>query len=696
MEIANKNIDLILAENSLVSIPKAMAEGSISKTTLGTISANLAYYGYVLSERAFNVLLKMNDSEAGAWWEKVDAALKVLTGDDKKMDDFVVYKNFPQEVLDMEQSEYWTKQILMYMGFPNEFFTQEELEREELNEKLSLKVLHLADDTSLEKILKVLLIQPTSWVESQYSNVLSILNQTDLSVDLSTIKFKENMVSLLSIMMKNDIPVSLSSATDILRLAVGMSEGDISLNLNTNFKNFTRKQRKQLLLMLENTSNLEDDLTRYKGKWKRLFANLHPNDYSSLCPKVSKAYDKLYRGNLQSFNSKLDAYIKNKDVRALELLKTRPGEFMRRLNHLIKIFGSEASNKFITVLDKLTVSQLLKLIGYLSTVNERIYRTIAPKGNWTKLQVLNNTSKIDAEIQLSLLVNIENVLKVKVGEKLETKVSLDDNTKNIKLQSNDSELTPYGRGTTFDIPENMTFIRTASYWQAKRAGNVWFDNGWNFFDQNWTNMGACCWDVVDFKNKSAVFSGDPTNSKEMKGRACQMIDLYIDKLATAGVRYAVWNVLCYSNIPFEEADEVYAALQWGEEPQKGKLFEPSRCQLSFPINGKNLTKYIAYIDVVERKLVYMDANLYGHVRSAKRNGNILEEKMPAFVEYLDSLPSVYDLFSTSKVENEEDESIHVVYSDENVELKDGENAYVFKPLNEKNDFSQLNISELLT
>ena len=245
----------------------------------------------------------------------------------------------------------------------------------------------------------------------------------------------------------------------------------------------------------------------------------------------------------------------------------------------------------------------------------------------------------------------------------------------------------------FPIPGNIKFIRTASYWENKSHGNTWFDNGWNFFGENWEVKGTLCWNATDFGNKAAVFSGDPTNSKEMKGKACQLIDLYIDKLDAAGVRYAVWNILCYSGVKFSQATDVFAALQWGEDAQKGKLFEPSRCQLSFPLEGDSLTKYIAYIDIKERKLVYMDANLRGNVRSAQSNENILSEKMPAFMEYLDSIPSVYDLFKNVP---KSDEGVAIVYDDKDIELKDEESAYVFKPLNDKNSFTQINLSELLS
>jgi hypothetical protein len=327
----------------------------------------------------------------------------------------------------------------------------------------------------------------------------------------------------------------------------------------------------------------------------------------------------------------------------------------------------------------------------LSTVNHRKYRTFPPRGNWTKLQVVEAEHNWDEKLALRLEEMVASEIRERVSEVVPT-VKLSADVEKVKLQSNDSDLTPYGRGTVFDIPENITFLRSASYWKTGGGHycNIWYDNGWNFFNNDWKSVDTCCWNSNRLGN-AAIFSGDPTNSKEWKGRACQMIDLYPDKLVKRGIRYAVWNILCYSRQSFDEAEEVHAALQWGEEPQKNKLFDPSRCVFSFPIRGANMTKYIAYIDLQERKLVYIDANLYGKVSSAVYNAKALEEKMPAFVEYLDSLPSVFDLFKGLPVS---DDGLPVLYEDSREEIKEGK-AFVFMQRNENNTFDQLDINTLL-
>jgi hypothetical protein len=716
------NNQTILVANNYISIPKpAVSAGSaiaqdISLVT--TIVSNMAYYGFVPSMEAVEALQKLTKDELAQFWKSTEVTLKELTGASKNMDEFVVYKNFPKEVLEKSQAEYWMAQILMYWGLPNEIFTQKAEDREPMLEKMKLKVLALAKDNALEKILSNLKSNTARWSDMQTDHAKYLVGALKVkTVNVDEFTFKENGIVLANQMLKAAMPmelpdttlaaalkkvvtakspvlkeivdVQMSNATDVLRLAAAMSEADVSLREKVRFKKFKRNERKFLLEMLENTKNLVEDCTLRPEVWKKLLAGLHPGDYKF--EKVQKAYDILYRDDFTTFNGQVDANVKKLDVSALKLLQTRPGEFVRKLHHMYSLYEMKAVEAFIPVIEKLKTIQLLKLDSYILTVNTRGQFIYPPRGNWTKAQFAMNKKKpFSAEAVSALHEAISAELGKRLNAKFPNGVDLDLNVDNIKLQTNDQKLASYGRGTVFSIPENMKFIRTASYWAQQGYGNTWFDNGWNLFDSNWNSVFTCCWNSTHHQEMGAVFSGDPTNSKDMKGRACQMIDLYLDKLEAAGVRYAVWNVLCYSGIPFDQAEEVLATLQWGEEPQEGKLFEPSRAQMVFPLKGSSMTKYVAYIDVVERKLVYMDANFSGSTQSAASNAQGLTAKMPAFVEYLKSLPSVADLFSHAQKG-----SMPVWLEDEGKSIEVDGKAFVFKPVNPENKFTQVDLSEIL-
>lgn len=674
---------------------------------IGTVLANLAHYGYVPSKELAKRLIDSGDTILTQWWTSIEPSLKSITGANKNMDKFVVYKNFPKEVLEMSTADYWFRQILMYIGLPNELFTEEEIVRDQMFEKVTLKVIHLAKEDSLNKIASELAMQPSRWTKEQFDFIKYLVANEKIEVDFASIPFKENLVGLVASLINSDedVDITLRSATDVLRLATALVGGDVTFKTNTKFKKISRPTRRFLLKML-NKTNMAEDFARRPEQWKRLLKALRPNEYGKKYSKVCSAYDKLYNDNIETFNSKIENLIGEEDKRVIALLANRPGEFVRRLHHVSDLFGKTVSTAFGKVIPDLKTIQLLKMQKYLETINDRNYRIFPPKGNWTKAQIVSNDRKLRDPIRMSLLDKISKEIGNRVTKSVGA-VNLDDSAKMVKIQTSDNELTNYGRGTVFPIPDDVTFIRTASYWKCKRGHNVWFDVGWNFFDESWNPLGACCWNSPYFdgtnsrvswwSNKkpteaSAIFSGDPTNSKELQGRVCQMIDLYIDKLEAQGVRYAVWNLLCFSRIKFNEAEEVYAAMQWGADPQKGKLFEPSRCQLSFPVGGDTFTKYIAYLDVKKRNVVYIDANFRANTNSAGSNGDTLKGIMPAFVEYLDALPSVYDVFKNSKKSKT---GIPVAYDDQEISI-DGGKAFIFKPLNEKNKFEQIELSKVIS
>lgn len=674
----------VLLRHNFVSVPNG--ESLVGKEAIATILMNLSYYGKALSMDAYLAICKLGPTDLASWWSEVETELKVLSGANLKMGDFVVYKNFPAEVLEKTEAEYWIPQILMYWGFPKSYFTEEVKPRDKMSEQPKCIVLKRAGKNTERDILNSLCAAPARWKDEEFADVL-LLSQ-ELPINFGKVGFKENLVKVAAFFMENGRKIKIDTATDVLRLAAGLSDGDVALREKFKFKSFSKPARRFLLSTLEGCLNLAEDVARRPELWKRFLHNLHAGDYAKAYPLVCEVYDQLYKGKTYTFNAQIERLLSAKDDSVLHILSARPGDFRRRLVHTLDLFGDKAAKAFVkdAVITKLTTHQAVTLRTYLQTVNGRFNRCFPPKGNWGKLQIGEARWVESKHVNL-----ISGALGSLLGSRLPGIKHLDPATAKIKLPSNDGEVSSFNRGTRFPIPDGIQFVRTGSYWKVSGGRTIWFDNGWNFFDTNWKSQGSIAWNAPNFKNGAAAFSGDPLSSQDVEGRACQVIDLYLDKLAAQGVRYAVWNVLCFSGIPFSQAEEVFSTLQWGENAQKGKLFEPSRAQLSFPLTGESKTKYICLIDLKTREMVYLDANLRGNVQSANSNGGILEKIMPAFMEYVESLPSVHDLFAESV---DESSDIHVLYSDKDTEIKNG-SAYVFRPENKANEYKSVDINALL-
>jgi hypothetical protein len=672
----------ILLRNNYVQIPCSDISES-NPEYLATILMNLEYYSYCLSPEAFKATSVLPHSILIEWWFGLEKELRLVSGDSRNIGKFVVYKNFPAEVLSKNEAEYWIPQILMYWGFPKSLFTEPASHREDMNpsDRKSV-VLMPANSSTLQKVLNSLLSLKVKWKHSEFEDVL-YLCQSQV-VDFSKVVFKENLVELAKHFISAGIKIKVKTATDVLRLAAGLSDGDVSLREKVKFKSFSKKTRRFFMSMLGDCNNLVEDVARRKNVWKKFFHNIHPGDFKTSYASVVKVADSLYNDNLTTFNSRVEDLLKQKDASALDVLSTRPGEFMRRLVHTIDLFGNKAVFSFTEVLPKLTVQQLVSIRRLLENANVREHRVFPPKGNWAKLKIGSPRT-----VNQDCVDKIVYSIGAELAKRVPAILKLDPETELVKLPNGNDEGS-YSRGTVFKIPDGTKFIRTASYWENKSSCNTWFDNGWNFFDDNWKSLGVCCWSNIKFVD-AAVFSGDPCNSSEMKGRAAQLIDIYPDKLVKQGIRYAVWNILCYSEIPFSNAKDVFAALQWGSEPQDGKLFEPSRCQLSFKLTGEYKTKYVCVIDLQSREMIYIDANLKSSVRTAAANGATLSEQMPAFMEYVKTLPSIHDLFKESVRSRGKG---HVLYSNKGIKVGTKHPSYVFKN-DEKVDYQPIDLNKIL-
>jgi len=718
-----QNINITLIRNGLLDISLLVskdANATIRYTDallpeVATILHNMAYYGYTVNEDTYMLMSSATSESLTAFWKSIAPALKNLSGADRNMGKYVVYKNFPKEVMDKTHAQYWIAQICMYLGWSashKSVFAEKPLARDTIDlGEHKPKVLQAVADVNSAKqgIIDSLVAAKSRWTDTQKIDFINCSTDTAGVVDFDAFGFSENAATAFLLNGKDDFSnLRCSNATSLLRALLVKKTGMIEfarLDANTILASqlkFSKSQRRSIVSMLNafGYSALCADFKRNEHKWKTVLRKLHPGDYR-WATEVNKAYDALYNSSIQTFES-ATVFKKGfsfKNEKALELLATRPGSFVRRFVEAYSFCGDLAIAKLLDVAEKLDTRQLVWLKAFLTSYNSRTTFSAAPKGNWSRMQVFpKHTKATFPEHKIQACVDIlDDVIAKRVTEKYGP-ISYDIKLLDVKFQTNDQKLATYGRGTTFDIPQSMTFLRSASYWENLRTGgfgSCWFDNGWLFLSENKQVVGTCSWNQPNFRG-AAVFSGDPVNSGELKGRACQMIDIYIDKLLAAGVRYCVWNIMCYSKIKFSDATEVLATLQMGENAESGKLYEPSRAQMVFPLKSDAYTSYVAYIDLKLRKIVYMDADLGGDVSSTSnaRTIKLVNEKFGAYMDYLSSIPSVYDLVSAVE-SNDSPEATKFVYSDYEVDIVDGKEAYVFKPENTVNQFTPIALTDLL-
>lgn len=661
-------ISLLLARNGFLPAAPVASTAARDTQSLGTVLATLASYGIAPTTALVGKLAQLGRADLAAWWGTTEPVIRAITGSDRNMDDFVVYKNFPAEVLSKTEAEYWIAQILMYIGAPNAWFTEAALPRPTLEDKLTLRVMAEADADTPASVRTAMFAQKAGWTDEMKADVLALLDAGFIdAVDFSLFGSRENAAWLSAawLMQTRDAVIVVDAPMDVLRIAAAWSGNDAGLRVPGRLASMPRWLRRSMTTWLSHLSQdrLEADFGMRAKAWKPLLHALHTGTVPGALGKASQS---LRSNAITTFEGHVEKGIVDRNREVLSLLCERPGVFARRLHQLYTRFGRVAFEVFAqdSVLAPLSVEQLLKLDRYFATITDRTQLLYTPRGKMSKAKPNLNTKDVIHPDDIAFIRGaLQGKIKARLDKAFPEGFDVAEDAYDIGLMVNGQE-SGIGRGTAYAIPEAMTFLRTASYWKTggNHSGNIWFDNGWTFFDAHWGQKGAVAWDHNRHQNgnvTTAIFSGDPTNSKDMEGRACQMIDLYLDKLEAAGVAYGVWSVLCFSHVPFNKAQDVLATLQWGENAETGKLYEPARAQVVLPLTGEDMAKAVALLDVKARKLVFLDANLPMQVSSAAINGQSLAERVPALLEAMNSTPSMGDLFALASKG-----SIPVRYRDE--------------------------------
>lgn len=537
-----------------------------------------------------------------------------------------MYPNFPEQVKKLSEEELYSNAFWHYLGdaigkriMPNYKIKK----RSKLKDKIDLKVIELGSKDEFNAIFTNLLSAKTSFSCIDQRDIIWFVktyNEKIYSLVPSEIPIKENLAFYLACLLNNNITNAeqelikhVKTATDVLRIAVALSAGDVSLARNTRFSNISRKNRKLLLFALEKTNFITEDMLRYKNVWKRLGEKLHPFEYKNRFPKCYEAFDIIRNDKpFETFNSKIEKALIEKNITNLnEILRLRPGEFARRLDKLIRISDNpkEVVNVFSTIATNVSSPVLLQLLAHFKNRNTpHDLRTFFPKGNIAKVQAIKyNLPTIDQNICDDIVSIVENALISKFSQyKPLGKVYLNENFKNYTVpfatRSASKALKTISRGSKIDLPQGNT-IRFFIYW---KNGNDRTDIDLSALalDSNSNYITDIAY--YNLKDFGGYHSGDITSAPE---GASEFIDIEIPNFLKRNIRYVVMCVnsftcQCYCDLPM-----CFAGFMIRQYPNSGEIYEPTTVENKFDLTAKSIIAIPLIIDLLERKVIWTDLSL---------------------------------------------------------------------------------------
>jgi hypothetical protein len=587
---------------------------SLGRQGAMTLAAQMMSYGFIPSEVLHNTLAGVSRQNGELLHEAVMPVLAELKGAHVKHKP--MYVNFPQQVMEMDELELFLNAITHYWSFGEWKPDYPELPRSLAFENTKYIELGVVTDEDLGKVFTRLLSSNES-ISAEDKTIIEWFMESGRKLNYpATIPFKENLCVVAGMFIKAGKPIDklAKTATDVLRIATFLSEGDVSLAANTKFRSLPRSQRKMFIQLLEQAAKdrgIEEDINRHRGKWGRLFHALHVGDYAKTAPLVYKAAQKI-RDNksIPTFNGRVNRAINERDpIAAVALLQKRPGEFARRLDHLFRTFDDKGDDHvidgFLHVAPKISTRVVGQVMGHLQTRMETpTERVVFPKGNTQKAQLLPALPALRQTAVSGLYEGLTTDLLRRFGE-LEPlgKVFIDSALKDCPVPSQQRSASAgslsVARGTRLPFGDDTkNTLRFFIYWKGRDI-----DLSATLHDAEFKMMERIGYTNLRSKKYESCHSGDITSAPN---GASEFIDITIDKAVEAGARYVVMNVLVYSGPTFAEHETCFAGWMTRSKPGSNEIYDPKTVEgkVDLASNSKNAIPVI--FDLVDRKAIWTD------------------------------------------------------------------------------------------
>ena len=666
---------------------------------------DISQLGYTLDGAAVRALRTLNEVEFKGFHAMLVENLKVMVGANVKYR--ALFKNFPDDIPDDE--EYFVKRIVgfitnIYGAVPQNLkmlscghaidprlfnlddfgacpicqcqvneLDDDESDRPALEDLTPLKIIGLATAEDVGQIFTNLLAAKSSISEDNRAVITKLIQEDPAMFTYvpAEISMKENAALIAGLAVDyvhtgdridyshvaSDILIgNIKTATDVLRLAVQLSGGDVSLAEPTKFR-LSNKQRRVIMWLLDNVNSPEEDMLRWKMRWIRLAEVLHIGKHAKKYPNAFSAIDALRNRpeTIETFNSKVEALVLaiNQSQHTVELeaelmvlLATRPGEFARRLDWMVRSFTSAEAvcQMFEDKLPLLPTPMLLTLSTHFAgrSVNSDT-RYFMPKGSVAKIQVVPDDRKT---IHQKWVTQIINAISKHLIERFSNQESLGNVYLNpdlegylvpLAMRNTSKSLVTVARGSHVPLEKNK-IIRMFLYWKQNKGERVdvdlsaiAFGSDWDYkFHLSYTSLSAV----------GGVHSGDIQSAPN---GAAEFIDLDIEKSKKSGVRYIAMNVISFTSQPFDTF-ECFAGIMGRDNAGSGKKFEARTVKHKFDVAGNTKYNIPFILDLETNQIIWADLALtspnHSYVEGQKKN---IVTMTKAIQSMIDDKPNMFDL-----------------------------------------------------
>ncbi len=614
------NQQLFLRRRSKVHVP--MGTGGATRAQVASAVREVAAFRYVLSEPLIEQIGRLSATELKHWLGEIMGVLRRETGAHVHHRPF--YPDFPEQVLTASEAELYLNAVIHYFTLlrlpPTEHSRPAMLEGDYIS-----RVIEPGSISEFESLLEPLVSSRTSLSEADTADVVWFIGtyKSDVFGLLpEAIPFREIRAQVggaLILHVAGDARVdeflerNVETATDVLRLAVALNGGDVSLTTaSTRFKATKRSTRRLLLRLLDSIPNAAEDVMRHAERWKRLAEVLHPGDYADKYSRALAAITVARRNEApDSFGSRVETLLAQRHIATLTpLLQSRPGEFARRLDVTLRRATEPESvlDAFEAVATQVSSPVLLQLLAHVRAPRPLPLRAFTPKGAFAKIYGIKDRREPLAPHVLVRAARIcEDALVTRFASlpplgRCFIDPALRDYKVPLAQRASSKSLRTLVRGSQLPMPDTR-FIRLFLWWKNGR-GRTDIDLSAAFFDVNFVfKQTVAYYNLTGF---GGYHSGDIVDAPE---GASEFIDLDLDVLVKKGIRYVVTSINSFTEQPYCDLPECFAGWMARADTASGEVFEPRSVFDRIDIASDTVICLPFVMDLQERRVIWADLGL---------------------------------------------------------------------------------------
>lgn len=680
--LLNKNILVINNTNEIGE--------KLTEEELGSMLLSFASIGFTIEKESIELLRKYSKDTLKDFYFNTIELLKEAKGDNVKH--IVFYENFPN-LENISQDEYVLRAVLhYYTSDENSYgYMARDIKRKDrplLKDKSELTSLTILKE---DEAVKVLVDYANKMFESKTAITLVaqkslklLVNDFAYFISPNEIPFKENLAFYVLCMKEfaknlgvNEATILsninlnfIKTSTDLLRVYVAFSNGDITLIKNTKFISLNRGGRKTFLRLLdtmaENSDYIIDDMASHDFLWKKALEKLHIGDYSNIFPHAYKVATMLRNDDYKTYNASLVLAYKEKNTKELvKLLSIKPGVFARSIDYVLRNLENDTDfilESFKKVANKVSTTVLLQLWEFYK--NRGLYdtRIFIIKGSFNSFikEIEDNRKTISDETVNKLLTVIENALvSIYSKKELVEKVYLDESMKNFAIPTNCRNASGGYKTLTFGTRIKLedtkkSILRFFTHWKNSddksnfNKGRIDIDLSLQLFDENFNNVAVLSWhNMRGGATFNSFHSGDITSAPH---GASEFIDLDYKEARKVG-RYAVVCNNVYTGQDFADIPECFSGVMFKHDKGKtGEIFQGNLVKHKFDLTQRGSSQNLAFvIDLETLEMIWVDfpysfTQSYAVAANLNSNLNIVSTIKRALQTHM----NMYDLIKLHK------------------------------------------------